>query len=232
MMRESKKQRKPIQQNSFHLQKIRPLTENQRKAFDSYEDGKNLLLHGVAGTGKTFLSIYLALRELTEEKNYESVSIIRSVVPSRDMGFLPGNIKEKAKVYEDPYSSICNELYKRGDAYDILRNKNTVNFMTTSHLRGLTLQNSIVIVDEIQNLTFGELDTVITRLGENSRVIFCGDVRQTDLQKDKDKSGIFTFIEILGKINSFDKIEFDVGDIVRSELVKSYIIAKLRLGIT
>lgn len=190
------------------------------------------MLHGIAGTGKTFISLYLALEDLLKKNSqYNSVVIVRSVVPSRDMGFLPGNVKEKAKVYEEPYKAICDDLFGRGDGYNILREKNLVEFVTTSHLRGMTFNNAIIVADEYQNMTFQELDTLITRTGENSRLIFCGDIRQTDLQRDREKQGILTFTEIVAKIESFASVEFGIDDIVRSELVKQYIIAKLDKGI-
>jgi len=229
-MAKSKRQQQP---QHFSLKHIKPLTENQSQTFKLYEQKKHLMLHGVAGTGKTFISLYLGLEEILKKNSeYDQVVIIRSVVPSRDIGFLPGNAKEKAKVYEEPYKAICDDLFGRGDGYDILRTKGLVQFVTTSHLRGMTFHNSIVIVDEFQNMTFQELDTVITRMGENCRLIFCGDIRQTDLQKDREKSGVLTFTKIVGKIDTFSSIEFGVEDIVRSNLVKQYIIAKMSEGIS
>lgn len=223
---------KSKQPQHFSLRTIKPLTENQHRTFQSYQQEKNLMLHGIAGTGKTYISLYLALENLLKKNSrYDQVVIVRSVVPSRDMGFLPGNVKEKAKVYEEPYKAICDDLFGRGDGYDILRTKGMVQFITTSHLRGMTFNDSIMIVDEYQNMTFPELDTVITRSGENTRMVFCGDIRQTDLQKDREKAGILTFTEIVGRIDSFESIEFGIDDIVRSVLVKQYIIAKLEKGI-
>jgi phosphate starvation-inducible protein PhoH len=159
------------------------------------------------------------------------VVLIRSVVPTRDMGFLPGSVKDKAKVYEAPYQSICNELFGRGDAYEILKGKNTVEFQTTSFVRGITFNNCIVIVDEMQNMTYQELDSVITRIGDNCKIIFCGDFKQTDLLKDSEKNGLLNFMKVLKKMNMFSHIEFTREDIVRSKLVKSYIIAKEELNI-
>jgi predicted ribonuclease YlaK len=190
------------------------------------------MLHGVAGTGKTYLSLYLALKEiLRPDSQYEQIIIIRSVVPSRDMGFLPGKIEEKAKVYEEPYREICDDLFGRGDGYDILKMKKLVHFTTSSHLRGLTFKKSIVIVDEFQNMTFQELDTIVTRIGDNCRVVFSGDFRQTDLTKEKEKSGLHTFLRILDETKYFERVEFMPDDIVRSGLVKQYILSKLELGI-
>jgi phosphate starvation-inducible protein PhoH len=156
---------------------------------------------------------------------------MRSVVPTRDIGFLPGNAKEKSKVYEGPYYAICNELFGRGDAYDILKNKNTIEFMTTSFIRGITLNNAIVIVDEVNNMTFHELDSIITRLGKNCRIMFCGDFRQSDLPKQAERNGLLDFMDILERMKSFTHVEFQQEDIVRSGLVKQYIIAKDKLGI-
>jgi phosphate starvation-inducible protein PhoH len=226
-----KRQRASAQQKGINLRHIFPITDNQEKAFESFLYNKNILLHGVAGTGKTFISLYLALKDaLTTKQGNQSVQIIRSVVPTRDMGFLPGNQKEKSKAYEEPYYSICNELFDRGDVYDILKRKGILEFSTTSFIRGLTFNNTTVIVDECQNMTWHELDSVITRLGENSRIIFCGDFRQSDFLWNKDKSGIHDFMKVIKTMNSFDFIEFEKDDIVRSALVKEYIISKLELG--
>ena len=237
--RERKRQRRELKRtgfnnnNNLNLKHIEPLTVNQDRMFESYLSGKNLLLHGVAGTGKTFISLYLALRDIIE--NYDDktkVVIVRSIVPTRDMGFLPGSQKEKSKVYEAPYYAICNELFGRGDAYDVVKSKNQVEFISTSFIRGTTLTDSIVIVDECQNLTFHELDSIITRLGHNCRLIFCGDFRQTDLWRESEKQGLMNFMKVLSKMSSFDCIEFEKEDIVRSALVKEYILSKLKHGIS
>ena len=229
-MSKKKSVRKQQPQQHFSLRNVQPLTANQQNTFESWYQGQNLLLHGVAGTGKTFISLFLALEEiLARNSTFNKIVIIRSVVPSRDMGFLPGNITEKTKIFEDPYQEICDDLFGRGDGYQILKLKQLVEFTTTSHLRGTTFRDSIVIVDECQNMIMSELDTVITRMGENSRIIFCGDFQQTDLQKNIEKAGLQSFMNILEEIRSFDKIEFGVEDIVRSGLVKEYILAKLEL---
>ncbi len=218
-------------QQHFSLRQTRPLTENQQTTFESFYQGKNLMLHGVAGTGKTYISMYLALEEvLKSDSLYNNVIVVRSVVPSRDMGFLPGNQKEKAKVYEEPYRDICDSLFGRGDGYDILATKGLVTFTTTSYLRGITFSDAIVIVDECQNLNGHECDTVITRVGENSRIIFCGDYKQTDLNC-KERSGFLNFNQVIKSMGCFDFIEFGVQDVVRSGLVKEYILAKERMNI-
>jgi predicted ribonuclease YlaK len=215
------------QRNHFELRHISPLTPNQQLTFDSYDRGMNLMLHGFAGTGKTFISLYLALNEvLSEQSIYDKVIIIRSVVPSRDIGFLPGNTKEKIRVYEEPYKEICDELFGRGDGYDILKMRGIVHFTSTSFLRGITFNNAIVIVDELQNLGFPELDTVMTRMGDQSKIVFCGDFRQTDLTKESEKGGLNSFINITKRMNRFSYIEFEKTDIVRSSLVRDYIIER------
>jgi phosphate starvation-inducible PhoH-like protein len=226
------KKSKNNQQNHFQLRHISPLTYNQEETFNAYEDGFNLMLHGFAGTGKTFCALYLALEELlTCRTPYDKVVIIRSVVPSRDVGFLPGSLRDKIKVYEEPYKEICDELFGRGDGYDILKMKRMIEFTTTSYLRGMTFNNSIVIVDETNNMTFQEIDTVMTRMGNESRVIFCGDYRQTDLSKPHEKTGIIDFMNITKRIPTFKHVEFGKEDIVRSGLVKDYIICKTELGL-
>lgn len=227
---QKKKQKRP---EHFSLRNVKPLTDNQQTTFESWAQNQNLLLHGVAGTGKTYISLYLALQEVLQSDSvFNNITIVRSTVPSRDMGFLPGKVEEKAKIYEEPYREICDNLFGRGDGYDILKTRKMVNFTTTSFLRGITFRDSIIIVDECQNMKMQELDTVITRVGDNSRIIFCGDFRQTDLEREKEKAGLHTFMRILENTGVFDRIEFGVEDIVRSGLVKAYILSKLELGIT
>jgi predicted ribonuclease YlaK len=190
------------------------------------------MLHGFAGTGKTFCALYLALNEiLTGNSIYNKIIIVRSVVPSRDMGFLPGNQKEKMKVYEAPYYAICTELFGRGDAYEYLKSKGIVEFISTSFIRGITLNDTIIIVDEMANMTLHELDSVITRVGKNCRIIFCGDFRQSDFIKKQDKDGLMDFMRIIERMKSFVFVDFIEQDIVRSSMVKDYIIMKDRLGI-
>jgi phosphate starvation-inducible protein PhoH len=219
--------------NHFRLNRIEPLTQNQLKTFVAYEKEKNLVLHGMAGTGKTFISLYLALSDIVSgETPYHKVVIVRSVVPTRDMGFLPGNAKEKAAVYEAPYQAICSELFGRDDAYKILKDKNAVEFISTSFIRGITLQNCIVIVDEVNNMTFHEIDSVITRIGKNCRIMFCGDFRQSDLTREQEKNGLKNFMRITKQMDSFDNVEFTEDDIVRSGLVRDYIITRERLNIS
>ena len=236
----SKRQRRMLRQqgllqenkisHKFKPEKVHPMTDNQTEAFKAYDKGQNLLMHGLAGTGKTFVSLYLALNDLIENQEHNKIVIVRSVVPTRDMGFLPGNAKEKSKVYEQPYYNICTELFNRGDAYEILKMKGMLEFQTTSFIRGNTFNDCIIIVDEMNNMTFHELDSVITRVGQNTRIVFCGDFRQTDLLKENEKRGLTDFMRILQRLNTFSHVEFSEEDIVRSGLVKDYIIAKDRLG--
>ncbi|CAB4181775.1 PhoH Phosphate starvation-inducible protein PhoH, predicted ATPase [uncultured Caudovirales phage] len=218
---------------NFRLKNIEPLTQNQSKTFEHYLKDKNLMLHGIAGTGKSFISCYLSMRQLMDEDSrYKRLVIVRSVVPTRDMGFLPGNNKEKTKVYEAPYQAIFTELFGRGDAYEYLKQRGVVEFISTSFIRGITLNDCIVVVDEIANMTLHELDSVITRVGKNCKIMFCGDFRQSDFTKEHERSGLIDFMKILNRMKTFDHIEFDENDIVRSAMVKEYIIAKTRLNIT
>lgn len=222
-----------VPQRGMKLKPIIPKTFAQEQTFQAYDAGDHLLLHGMAGTGKTFISFYLALDEIFSdpETPYYDITVIRSVVPTRDIGFLPGKEEEKIGVYEEPYKAISNELFGRGDAYDILKQKNLINFMCTSFVRGLTLNNTIVIVDEVNNMSFHELDSLITRLGENCRLILCGDFRQSDLTKKQEREGLINFMKIIDHLSGFEHIEFTQNDIVRSKLVKEYIIARENLGL-
>ena len=229
------RKKKPI--NNEYLVDITPLTDNQKVLFDSYNQQKNVVAYGVAGTGKTFITLYNALKDVLDETTpYERVYIVRSLVSTREIGFLPGDHEDKADIYQIPYKHMVKYIFQMpSDAdfemlYGNLRSQETIKFWSTSFIRGTTLDNAIIIVDEFQNLNFHELDSIITRVGENSKICFCGDATQSDLTKTNDRNGIVDFMNILRKMVSFDIIEFDVNDIVRSGLVKEYIVAKLQSG--
>jgi phosphate starvation-inducible protein PhoH len=220
---------KHYQPQHFQPKSFSPITRNQKRVFD-YFSNNHLVLHGMAGTGKSFLSLYLSIQAILAKKSpYLKIVVVRSAVPTRDIGFLPGSLKEKIEAYEEPYKIIVSEIFGRGDAYGILKNKGQIEFVTTSYLRGITLDDCIVIVDEFQNCTFQELDTIITRIGENGKIIFSGDYRQSDLDKSRERAGMIKFLDILEKMYEFEFVEFGAEDIVRSGLVKSYIIAKSEL---
>jgi phosphate starvation-inducible protein PhoH len=213
------------------LNKFDPLTENQKKFFDAYKIGDYFIaLHGVAGTGKTFCALYKAIEEVLDKANpFNKIIVVRSAVQSRDIGHLPGDVGEKMEIYEQPYRQICETLFGRRDAWDRLEEQGYVKFISTSFIRGMSFDDAIIIVDEMQNMTYEEIDTVMTRVGYRSKIIWCGDYRQTDLNKKKnDVSGILKFFDIAQHMSSFTRIEFTVDDIVRSSLVKDYILAKLR----
>jgi phosphate starvation-inducible protein PhoH len=216
--------------NVMDLKHVNPMTMNQKKAFESFKKNKNLMLHGTAGTGKTFVGLYLALKEVLQNEQQDKVIIVRSVVPSRDIGFLPGNHKEKIKVYESPYYLICTELFNRGDAYDILKQKNQIEFISTSFIRGITIKNCIVVLDEIQNMNWGEISTVLTRIGENCRVVICGDTKQSDLSEKDGKRDLLKLLNICRNMNTFEFIQMTKNDIVRSGFVKEFIIECENLG--
>ena len=229
------RRKKPI--NSEQLTEIKPLTDNQKLVFDAYENNKNLFLYGCAGTGKTFIAMYLALKEILSNKTpYEKLYVVRSLVPTREIGFLPGDHEDKAHLYQIPYQNMVKYMFKMPDdpafemLYDNLKAQETISFWSTSFLRGTTLDNAIVIVDECQNLNFHELDSIMTRVGNDSKIIFAGDVAQTDLVKTNEKNGILDFMKILQIMDEFACLEFDVNDIVRSGLIRNYIITKLQLG--
>lgn len=215
---------------ALDLKEIWALTDNQENFFTYYHKGhKAILCHGVAGTGKTYIAMHSAFKEILDKSGYQRVVVVRSAVPSRDIGFLPGNEKEKIDVYSQPYQEICANLFPRfGDrAYNKLKEQNLIHFMVTSHIRGLTLDNCIVIVDEAQNMNDMELNSIMTRVGQNTKIIFCGDFRQSDLQKQSDMSGLKKFMTIAQRMPSFRHVEFGVEDIVRGPLVKEYILARM-----
>jgi|TARA_B100001093_G_C26797499_1_gene1001834 predicted ribonuclease YlaK len=205
---------------------IKPITKHQEETFSAWNVGDNLVLNGSAGTGKTFMSLYLGLNEVFGKSNHKKLVIIRSVVPTRDLGFLPGTVEEKLSAFETPYQQMCTELFKDKNSYETLKTKHQIEFLSTSYIRGTTFNDSILIIDECQNLTFHELDSIITRVGHNCRIIFCGDYYQSDFKQAKDKAGIIEFINIIEHLNSFSVIEFDWKDIVRSDFVRDYIMTK------
>ena len=213
------------------LRTFDPLTNNQKKFFDAYKQGDYFVaLHGVAGTGKTFIALYKALEEVLDKSNpFNKIIIVRSAVPSREVGHLPGDLDEKTQIYRQPYQQICTTLFGRPDAYQRLEEQHYIEFISTSFIRGMSFDDAIIIVDEMQNLTFEEIDTVMTRVGYRSKIVWCGDYRQTDLNKKKnDMSGILKFFDIAMHMGAFTRIEFTADDIVRSSLVKDYILAKIR----
>ena len=229
------KRKKPL--SNDYLIDIDPLTENQKRLFDSYSNDKHLVAYGCAGTGKTFITLYNALADvLSENTPYERIYLVRSLVSTREIGFLPGTYEDKSDIYQIPYKNMVKYMFQMPTDSDFemlygnLKAQETIKFWSTSFLRGTTLDNAIVIVDEFQNLNFHELDSIITRVGENTKICFCGDATQSDLQKTNERNGIIDFMKVIRSMPSFDIIEFGTDDIVRSGLVKEYIIAKIQMG--
>jgi len=230
------KRKKPI--NLDYIKKIEPLTDNQELYFEKYKLDQNLVAYGCAGTGKTFITLYNALLDVLDPKKpYEKIYIVRSLVATREIGFLPGDHEDKSSLYQIPYKNMVKYMFEMPDdsafemLYTNLKAQGTISFWSTSFIRGTTFDNAIIIVDEFQNLNFHELDSMITRVGENSKIMFCGDATQSDLVKTAEKNGIVDFMRILQNMPSFDTIEFNAEDICRSGLVKEYIVAKNQLGL-
>ena len=232
----SNKKNKEINHNN--LVTVKPITDNQKLVFETWKKGKNQFLFGAAGTGKTFVSLYLALQDVMDlKKPYDKVVLVRSLIPTREIGFLPGDEEDKAALYQVPYQNMVQFMFEMqneqqfNNLYDRLKGQGTLYFLSTSFLRGLTFDNSIIIVDECQNLNFHELDTIITRVGQDSKIVFCGDFAQSDLQKTNEKNGLHDFLRILEEMEEFNCTEFTIGDIVRSGFVRSYLINKTKMGI-
>ena len=230
------KRKKPI--NADMLRDIEPLTENQQKLFDSYNEGKNIIAYGAAGTGKTFITLYNALCDVLDPSTpYEKIYIVRSLVSTREIGFLPGDHEDKSTLYQIPYKIMVKYMFELPSAADFemlygnLKAQETISFWSTSFIRGTTFDRAIIIVDEFQNLNFHELDSIMTRVGENTKIMFCGDATQTDLIKQNERNGIVDFMRVLRLMSSIDIIEFGVEDIVRSGLVKEFILAKMELNL-
>ena len=236
MSKKMMKRKKPINQKYFL--DVNPITENQQLFFDKWGEEKNLFAYGAAGTGKTFIALYLALKDvMNEETPYDKVYIVRSLVSTREIGFLPGTHEDKSELYQIPYKNMVRNMFHMPDQtsfdmlYDNLKTQETISFWSTSFLRGTTLDDAIIIVDECQNLNFHELDSIMTRVGQDSKIVFCGDVNQSDLVKTNERNGILDFQRILQNMDEFSEVEFGVSDIVRSGLVKSYLISKMSLGL-
>jgi predicted ribonuclease YlaK len=236
MTAKQRKRRKPISEQ--YMLPIEPLTDNQKVMFDAWDADKMIYAYGVAGTGKTFVALYKALKDvLGEDTPYEKIYIVRSLVATREIGFLPGDHEDKSSLYQIPYKNMVQAMFEMPDdnsyemLYDNLKAQETISFWSTSFIRGTTLDNAVVIIDEAQNLNFHELDSIITRVGQDSKIIFCGDAAQTDLIKTNERTGIIDFQRILQQMEEFTLIEFGIDDIVRSGLVKSYLISKLNLGL-
>ena len=232
MSNKNMKRKKPI--NLDLMRTIDPLTENQTELFRCYQNNQNLVAYGCAGTGKTFITLYNALRDVLDEKTpYEKIYLVRSLVATREIGFLPGDHEDKSSLYQIPYKNMVKYMFEMPtDAdfemlYGNLKTQGTISFWSTSFIRGTTLDNAIVIDDEFQNLNFHELDSIITRIGQDSKIMFCGDATQTDLIKTNERNGVIDFMKVLRMMPSVDTIEFGVDDIVRSGLVKEYLLAKM-----
>ena len=230
------KRKKPI--NTDMMRDIEPLTDNQKKLFESYKNGKNLVAYGAAGTGKTFITLYNALQEVLDPSTpYDKIYIVRSLVATREIGFLPGDHDDKSFLYQIPYKNMVKYMFEMpSDAdfqmlYGNLKGQDTIDFWSTSFIRGTTLDRAVIIVDEFQNLNYHELDSIITRIGTDTKIMFCGDATQTDLIKQNERNGIHDFMQILRIMPSVDIIEFGVEDIVRSGLCKEYLLAKLELNL-
>ena len=229
------RRKKPI--NADFLRDIEPLTENQEELYRCYKNDQNLVAYGAAGTGKTFITLYNALEDVLDPRTpYEKIYIVRSVVATREIGFLPGDHEDKSLLYQIPYKNMVKYMFEMStDAdfemlYGNLKTQGTISFWSTSFIRGTTFDNAIIIVDEFQNLNYHELDSIITRVGENTKIMFCGDASQSDLAKTNERNGIHDFIKVLRVMPSFDMIEFGLQDIVRSGLCKEYLLAKNELG--
>ena len=230
------KRKRPI--NSDLLNKIEPITDNQKTLFDNYKEGKNIFAYGAAGTGKTFVALYLALKDILDPHTpYNQLYIVRSLVSTREIGFLPGDHEDKSFLYQIPYKNMVKYMFEMPDEssfemlYDNLRTQATISFWSTSFIRGTTFDRCIIIVDEFSNLNFHELDSIVTRVGQDCRIIFSGDYSQSDLLKNGERQGVLDFMKILQTMPSFDIIEFGIEDIVRSGLVREYLVSKIQSGL-
>ena len=234
----AKQMKRKIPINTDMLRDIEPLTNNQKLLFNAYAENKNIVAYGCAGTGKTFITLYNAIKDvLSPTTPYEKIYIVRSLVATREIGFLPGDHEDKSTLYQIPYKHMVKYMFEMSSDADFemlygnLKTQGTIDFWSTSFIRGTTFDNAIIIVDEYQNLNFHELDSIMTRVGQDSKIMFCGDATQSDLTKTNERNGIMDFMRVLRIMPSMDIIEFGVEDIVRSGLVKEYILSKMELNL-
>ena len=216
-----------------HLIELQPLTANQEKLFDAYDNGKNIVAHGYPGTGKSLCLLYKALEDVLDPKTpYKKVIMVRSTVATRDIGFLKGSVEEKIGEYEKPYKYMIKNLFdfNSDEQYELLygnlKAQKSFYFMSTSFVRGMTFDECIMIIDEFSNMSFHELSSLITRVGMDCKIHFSGDLDQSDLLKSSEREGACKFMKILNLMPSFGTINFEIDDIVRSSLVKEFIIAR------
>jgi len=236
MSNKQMKRKKPI--NTGLMREVEPLTDSQKELYKCYENNQNIVAYGAAGTGKTFITLYNALKDVLSDKTpYEKIYLVRSLVATREIGFLPGDHEDKSYLYQIPYKNMVKYMFQLPTEadfemlYDNLKAQGTIGFWSTSFIRGTTFDKAIIIVDEFQNLNYHELDSIITRVGEDTKIMFCGDATQSDLTKQNEKNGIMDFMKILRIMPSIDIIEFGVEDIVRSGLCKEYLVAKMEMNL-
>ena len=237
-VKKATKQKKRLAINGSMLTDVQPLTPNQERIFSAWKEGKHMFIYGSAGTGKTFTALYNALGDtLKDDPSYDQIYIVRSLVATREIGFLPGDLEDKTSSWQVPYKNMVKYMFELGSdeefemLYGGLRNQETIKFWSTSFLRGTTLDDSVIIIDEMQNLNFHELDSIITRVGENSRIIFCGDGKQSDLRRQEERGGVYDFMQILERMpDDFAMIEMTTDDIIRSGLVRNYLVTKDAMG--
>ncbi len=223
--KKERKRRIPQTKDMLSIKHIEPMTWAQTDMMEAYARGANVVATGSAGTGKSYIASYLALNTLLQ-RQVGKIIVVRSAVPTRDMGHLPGSLQEKSEIYTIPYKQIFNDLCENGTAWDILVKKNMVEFITTSYVRGITLENCVIIIDEFQSMTSHELYSVLTRTGKDSRIIVCGDTKQTDLDGRREKSSFEWFMGVVQKMPAwFHQTNFLKEDIVRSDFVKALIMA-------
>lgn len=230
--RKRRRRQRKLLNYQHKIKSVSPKTPNQEKLFRSFADEKNVLLHGSAGTGKSYCALYLALNDLFDGQ-FDKILIIRSIVPTRDIGFLPGSVLEKIALYEEPYEDIISDLLGDRSAYEILKRDEVIEFKCTSFLRGISWINTLIIVDEVQNCTWHEICSLVTRVGEGSKLVLIGDNDQNDLvqQKKVEVGGLDKAIKVCNNMKRFDVIEFGFEDVIRSELVKEFLMVRKRLGL-
>lgn len=221
---DAKNSKRKLRYSIQDIKHWKPKTANQKKIVTEYHADQNICATGSVGTGKTFVAIALAMQDVLDGSQLvDKLMVIRSCVPTRDSGFIPGNMDEKCAPYEEPYEDIVNEIFEYHLAWDDLKTLGYIEFRPTTYLRGLTWNNAVILIDEPQNMNFSELMSVVTRAGINSKIIMCGDTNQVDLNPRKEESGYDDWLKIAETIKLFSIIDFVAADIVRCPLVKEII---------
>lgn len=196
------------------------LTENQRKYYEILKHNQITICTGPAGVGKSYVAMNAALNLLYDSDNqYEKIIIVRPAVEAEEkLGSLPGNVEEKLDPYIFPSYYLMNKIIGK-DAREKLKELEFVEVFALAYMRGMNIDNSILIFEEAQNSTPNQMKLLLTRIGYNSKFFISGDLEQTDRYKDKKQTGLWDAIQKLKNVGEIGIFEFNGDDVVRNPLI-------------